>query len=158
MLLLLQNSEKRKKSLGYHRQIEENTKKWVHGDRVCKKSVLQNKTECYLTQKQTNSYVNKLKVFKTRQYLLLLFWCWWNAAWCNSKVSFPVYFLHAEFCPWWTLGVWVRETQFKWPVMSTKGHLWDYFSLIKSWKYFRLSWKVPGTDVLVSGSHSLAWM
>lgn len=162
---MLQNSEK-KKSPRYHRQIEENTKKWVefgmcqilcvHGDWVCKKSVLQNKTECYLTQKQTNSYMNKLSLFKTRQYLLLLFWCWWNAAWGNSNVSFPVYFLHAEFCPWWTLGVWVRETPFKWPVVSTKGHLWDYLSLIKSWKYFKLSWKVPATGV--SGSHSLAWM
>ncbi len=164
MLLLQQDSEKTKKSLGYHRQIEENTKKWVesgmcqilrvHGDRVFKKSVLQNKTECYLTKKQTNSSMNTLKVFKTRQYLLWLFWCWWNAAWCNLNVSFPVYFLHAEFCPWWTLGVWVRETQFKWPVVSTKGHLWDYLSLIKSWKYFRLSWKVPATEV--SGSHFMA--
>ncbi len=80
MLLLLQDSEKTKKSLGYRRQIEENTKKWVvfgmcqilrvHGDWVFKKSVLQNKTECYLTQKQTNSSMNTLKVFKTRQYLL----------------------------------------------------------------------------------------
>ncbi len=131
-------------------------KYYVCMETECARRVLQNKTECYLTQKQTNSYMNKLNLFKTRQYLLLLFWCWWNAAWGNSNVSFPVYFLHAEFCPWWTLGVWVRETPFKWPVVSMKGHLWDYLSLIKSWKYFKLSWKVPATGV--SGSHSVAWM
>lgn len=36
----------------------------------------------------------------------------WNAAWCNLNASFPVCFLFAEFCPWWTPGVWVSETFF----------------------------------------------